>query len=135
MIIQNAVYIPELKKYLVSSHRHDYVSCRLKNGEICINDGGHDYLRHSVNTKGKVKDFSLLDTDNFNRIKWRLLWGTRGKDGKKPLKWIRLVDASTTHLRAILKYDEKLDVHLSELQKKVINSILKDRCKIKSANS
>lgn len=127
MIIQNALYIPELDEYIVSTHRHDYVSRTLKNGEIVATDGGCEYFRGTVNHPKVKKEFHLVDTDNFNRIKWRLLWGTRGKDGKKPLKYIRLVDASTAHLKAILKYDKSLAVHLSDIQKKVINSILESR--------
>lgn len=50
------------------------------------------------------------------------MWGTYGKSGKDPLRWVRLVDCSTDHLQSILKTQR-----LSSDYFFLIWSILKDR--------
>ena len=37
-----------------------------------------------------------------------LLWGTYGKSGKEPLKWVKLGDCETEHLQAILRTQPQL---------------------------
>ena len=59
-----------------------------------------------------------------DEVKQIARWGTYGHDGKQPLKWVRLIDLSTNHLKAIL-----LQPHVSRIQglEWIINSILQDR--------
>ena len=44
----------------------------------------------------------LYEDDPLDHVARNVLWGTRGKDGNKPLKWIKLWDAEDDHLAAIL---------------------------------
>lgn len=50
------------------------------------------------------------------------IWGTYGHDGKQHLEWVRFIDCSTSHLKAILKTQ-----HISHDYRAIINSILEDR--------
>lgn len=132
MIIQNAVMITEEwpeQIFLVSSHVHDFRTHVFRDGTSISVDGGHDYIRrcHPVNFAGygtKYVDFNLDDREPFFTIKHKLLWGTRGKDGRQPLKWVRLMDCSAEHLQAILDYPYTDGKQLTPLYKEVIKDIL-----------
>ncbi len=50
------------------------------------------------------------------------LWGTFGQDGKQPLTFVRLIDCSTEHLKAIL--DQKM---IAPIYPPIIRKILNDR--------
>jgi hypothetical protein len=50
-------------------------------------------------------------------------WGTYGIGGLQPLKWVRLVDCSSEHLKNILK----TQFHINDLYRKIINFILQSR--------
>jgi hypothetical protein len=52
-----------------------------------------------------------------------LPWGTFGKEGKGPLRWVKLGDCSTEHLRAILRTQPQI----TEIYRTGIKQILKDR--------
>lgn len=54
-------------------------------------------------------------------------WGTYGKDGNKPLRWVRLINCSTAHLNAILRTQPLA----GSLYLEIIQSILADRAKAK----
>jgi len=49
-------------------------------------------------------------------------WGTYGVDGKQPLKYVRLVDCSTDHLKKII-----IQIGINSDYGKIITQILKDR--------
>jgi hypothetical protein len=132
MIIQNAVMIVEdwpKYSFLVSSHVHDFQTHEFHDGTSVSVDGGHDYIRrcYPQNYAGygtKYMEYSLDDTEPFSVIKQKLLWGTRGKDGFQPLKWVRLIDCDADHLQAILDYPYTVNKRLSPLYKEVIKDIL-----------
>jgi hypothetical protein len=60
-----------------------------------------------------------------DEIKLVARWGTRGKSGKEPVRWVRLVDCSTEHLQNILKTQPQLEDLVGF--KEIIESILQDR--------
>lgn len=129
MLIQNAIKITENHPdefFLVSAHRHDYVSYTFKKGYSLAIDGGDSYQKFVGDfTEGYGTDWvdwSLDDKVPFDTIKDRLLWGTYGKDGKSPLKYVLLKNCETGHLEKILEQKS-----LGALYKKVIISIIKDR--------
>ena len=105
-IIQNAVWIPEDNIYLVSSHVHDYRTHKFKDGNEYDVDGGCDYIRRGATSfealKLRVVDYCLTNKSPIKDIREKLLWGSRGKDGRSPLRYspIRLLEAD--HLQAIL---------------------------------
>jgi hypothetical protein len=67
-------------------------------------------------------EWCLDDKEPLYAIKEKLLWGTYGKDGKGPHRYVRLVTCETSHLQAILETQK-----ISDIYSKVIKSILVDR--------
>ncbi len=134
MIIQLAVKIIEDLNnvwYLKSTHRHDYVSHKFKDGSSIFldggdkfNDGGYYFRSNgSLNRQGLCENWCLNEECDFLTIKNKLLWGTRGKDGKEKLKYVPLVECETSHLQAILDNVP----NINDLHKSVIEAILEDR--------
>ena len=143
MLIQNAIKITENypeEFFLVSAHRHDCNSYTFKDGSSIHVDGGVDYLKRggtpskitkSTNTgashylKGYATnwvEWCVDDREPLYAIKEKLLWGTYGKSGKEPFKYVLLKNCETDHLQKILEQK-----NIGALYKKVILSILKDR--------
>lgn len=116
-LIQNALRTPD-GTIIVSQHVHDY-----QEHEGYMVDGGLEYSRIGWPDGGqhKYEPLFLYENDDFDLKKECLVWGTRGKDGKQPLKWVRFVDCDDEHLKNILK------IHVSGLYTKVINVILEER--------
>ena len=50
----------------------------------------------------KIESWNLSNEDSFEKIRERLLWGHRGKDGKQPLTKAPLNSFSKEHLQAII---------------------------------
>ena len=123
VMIQNAVYDVANDIWYNSSHTHDYVSIPYNDGHLFI-DGGTSYRRTNANFSELegFEEWSLYESDSFEDIKKKLLWGTYGKDGKSPLRWQPFSVCSTEHLWAILE-TQPID-YLREI---VIKSILADR--------
>lgn len=63
-----------------------------------------------------------IEVTNIEVAKRLAEWGTYGYDGKQPLTYVRLIDCSTDHLKAILRQVGGLSDYGV-----IINSILKDR--------
>lgn len=99
-IVVNLIETPD-GTFLQSCHRQDYKIHLDRNGETYMVDGGIDYLRRSVNII-PYKERSLYFGDDFSLIRRFFSWGTRGKDGKSPLKFKPLADLDTDHIQAIL---------------------------------
>lgn len=53
MIVQNAVICNKCDDFIVSKHRHDFVTCKC--GAISV-DGGQSYLRRVGDITGKTED-------------------------------------------------------------------------------
>ena len=91
---------------LESRHRHDYkeyVDCL--SGETYIVDGGHDYIRRSVNT-APYEEMSLYDDDDFELIREHFTWGTYGESGKEKLKYVALKNLDIQHIHNLIGYLE-----------------------------
>ena len=58
----------------------------------------------------------------FEKIVKKLRWGTYGKSGKNKLRWVKLINCSTSHLEAILRTQP-----INAITKKVIKEILSQR--------
>lgn len=86
-------------------------------------DGGNEYAKYSYppGCENKFEPLFLYENDDFDTKKEKLLWGTYGKDGKQPFKWVKLINCEDDHLKALLK------LHISDLYKNVIDTILEDR--------
>ena len=124
-IIQNAIQVKD-GTILVSRSRHDYQTY----GDYSI-DGGLDYISIGFPTGITINDITFLtlyEDDSFKTIKSKFVWGTFGKSGKEPLKWVFLKNCETEHLENILKMTHNSPNPLGyELVEKIINSILYDR--------
>lgn len=76
----------------------------------------------------KIEDVKILKVDEFPIIESfdylveQSVWGTRGKNGDDPLKYVHLKDCETNHLTAILN-TQKLDTKMI----KIITHILNER--------
>ena len=101
-IYQNAIMVREDGKILHSIHRHDYLTHKSPSGKEFMIDGGRDYFRYSYDEEDIIPLY-ITDESSEQEIVDRMLWGTRGVKGDQPLTWIRLKDAETDHLKAILK--------------------------------
>lgn len=114
--LQNAVEIKG--RIYKSSHRHDFVTVHLPGGEKGFIDGGNAYIRWSLNVhealdKGHGESLVVKKTDSLEYRAHKMVWGTRGKDGKESFHWKRLKDCTTNHLKAILEIQRNIrpDIH------------------------
>jgi len=100
---------------LRSYNRHDYVTYP-EDGKVYMVDGGLDYLRRSCH--GDEQECSVFDDDPFRQVRTHLVWGTYGKDGDQPFRWIPLSEMETDHIWAVLHLDIpqwRKDLMLKEL--------------------
>ena len=116
-LIQNAIMTPD-GTIIHSREVHDY-----QEYDGYSVDGGNEYSRYGYpdGCQNKFEPLFLYENDDFDTKKEKILWGTYGKDGKQPFKWVKLINCEDDHLKAILK------IHISDLYKDIINSILEDR--------
>jgi hypothetical protein len=127
-IIQNAVKITEDGKdfYLISTHVHDFAQYVFKSGRYYAVDGGNEYLRRAYNINDDesecIKLWCLSEQSSLNEICQKLLWGTYGKNGDEPLKYVPLASLTKAHLKNILKTQPQIKGGLTE---KVIKRLLK----------
>jgi hypothetical protein len=109
-LIYNAIETPD-GTVIVSRHRHDFVCHKDKNGrEYCV-DGGLDYIRRQLinydfDNRMFVtydhKELSLYDDEPHEVQRKVIAWGTRGKNGDQPLKYVAVKDMETEHIEAVL---------------------------------
>ena len=101
-IVANRIRTPD-GTILESMHRHDYVTYTDANGKEYMVDGGLDYLRRIVHDDAPAEELSVYSDAPHAVIREVFKWGTRGKDGKQPLKFVVLKDMTTDHIEAILE--------------------------------
>ena len=107
-LLYNALQTPD-GTILTSRSRHDYVSHVDENGKNYFTDGGLDYVRCSAH--GDEVHLSVWSDDNHEVIRERAEWGTYGKDGDKPLNWVKLKDIETDHLKAVIRQCQASKMH------------------------
>jgi len=100
-IVANRIRTPD-GTILESMHRHDYVTYIDANGKEYMVDGGLEYLRRNVHDDAPYEELSVYTDAPHTEIREAFRWGTRGKDGKQPLKYVPLKDLTTEHINAIL---------------------------------
>jgi hypothetical protein len=132
-VYQNAVKIYKDDgsiDYLVSTHCHDFVSHQWEDGSSVYVDGGNEYIRRGWNLDDELQidrvyyeEFSVTQNDSFEFLKEKFLWGTRGKDGNESFKWVRLQECNSSHLKAILRTQDQINL----MTESVIKSILAER--------
>jgi hypothetical protein len=76
----------------------------------------------------ELKDVRVLSEDEVSKMDFDVekrkhsVWGTRGKDGKSPLKFVLLEECDSDHLVNILEH-----THASPERRNIIKQILADR--------
>lgn len=88
---------------LISHHAHDYKECSC--GKVFI-DGGTDYLRRGYSAIEDYTEMSLYSDNPFELLRHFIFRGSRGKDGKSPLKWIKLSLIDDDYLDNLIKYKQ-----------------------------
>ena len=62
---------------------------------------------------------------NVYRVKeeavYHAVWGTYGPNGDEPLKYVRLIDCSTDHLRNILRTQKQIDPSTRDIINKIFD--------------
>ena len=104
-LIYNALMTPD-GTVIESRSRHDYVTHLDKNGKEYMVDGGLDYVRRSANGDEICLAVYIGSdpTKEEHELACGLLkWGTYGKEGNQPLKYITIKDMETDHIKAVLE--------------------------------
>lgn len=100
-LIYNGIKTPD-GTIIESTHRHDFVCHTDKNGKRYCVDGGLEYVRRVFDKVADYEELSLYDDEPHDIQRQVLKWGTRGKEGGQPLKFIPIADLSTNHLDTLL---------------------------------
>lgn len=96
-----------------SKYTHDYVTCSCGNLSV---DGGISYAKRGIaNGTESYEDLCLYSTDLHNKLRKYFCWGTYGKDGKSPLKYIPLQDLTIPHIKAILETQKHISQEVHDL--------------------
>jgi len=106
---------------LQCKHRHDYHQHTDKvTGEIYMIDGLGYYTRSNVNVVPAEYTVVTLDTPH-EFARHFVMWGTRGKSGDQPLKYISVASMETAHIEAILDTQFRIAAELREFLKRELN--------------
>ena len=101
-LIKNSIRTPD-GTVLRSRGVHDFASHFDEvSNETYFTDGGLDYIRRSVNTVPAV-ELDVYDDSPHDLIRQEFDWGSYGKYGDQPLRYIRLCDMEEDHINAILR--------------------------------
>lgn len=102
-LVYNAVRCKACKKKLISTHTHDYKVCGCPQETMV--DGGLSYERYGGLDLNMVESLHVYDDAPITTIRRLFRWGTRGKEGKTKLKFVKLKDITDDHLLALLEYN------------------------------
>lgn len=103
---------------LQSKHRHDYVTHVDKtNGLTYMVDGGTEYLRRNSHPDHPYKEMSLTEDADHSILREKVCWGTRGKDGKQPLRYISISSMDTDHIEAVLETQTHMSGVIQDIMK------------------
>jgi len=100
-IIASKIITPD-GTLLQSFSQHDYKEHKDLNGKTYGIDGGNSYQK----IIGDIEDLEVItitDEDDYEVIRQEMYWGTYGKNGNQPFKWVYLNEMSDAHIQAILE--------------------------------
>ena len=96
-LLRNGVITPDGTR-LLSLHRHDYRTHKDSvTGETYMVDGGLSYIRRNLN-KIPAEEINLYEDEPHEKLRMEVRWGTYGKDGDDPLRYVRVCDMSNAHV-------------------------------------
>jgi hypothetical protein len=97
-VVQNASKCLACGDIVNSSSVHDYVECSC--GKTSV-DGGAEYFHGTVGED--TENLWITTTTPLKEAMQNVIWGTYGKTGSEPFKWVFLNDCTSNHLESILK--------------------------------
>lgn len=103
-IVLNRIQCNHCGDIIISAHTHDWKQCKC--GKVYV-DGGTSYLRRGFDLDSDYKEMSLTEDSPFEVIRENLSWGTFGKSGKDPLKFVLLKELSNKHILNILNENKR----------------------------
>ena len=103
VLVLNRVTCGVCNTTLTSMHRHDYQFCTCDNHTFI--DGGTDYQRCGGKDMEAVNIDSVYLSDGFDKCRTVPIWGSYGKNGDEPLKWMSVSEMTDEHLEALLHYN------------------------------
>jgi hypothetical protein len=71
--------------------------------------------------------YEIPKKKEIKKLKYLVKWGTYGKDGKEPFRYVRLIDCSSEHLVKIIENLHITGVCFNPAYVEIIKAILKDR--------
>jgi hypothetical protein len=100
-IVLNSIRTPD-GTVLVSRDRHDFVTHEdAVTGKTYGVDGGNEYLRRIGDND--YTELSVTSRDPFEVQREAFEWGTYGKEGTEPLRWVKLKDLTYQHLTVLIE--------------------------------
>lgn len=97
---------------LQSKHRYDFV----QDSAGYFIDGGLEYIRRGGGVFGEDWSDLCVYSDDPHIIKRKYFhWGSRGKDGNKPVEWLPLKDMETSHIEAIIETQRHVPEHIRDM--------------------
>jgi hypothetical protein len=100
-MVLNRVKCLECGEILTSYHRHDYKTCSCTN--VTMVDGGLEYQRYGGMDLLKVDHSPTVYLSNdHDQMRISFHWGTYGKNGDQPRRWITPAEMSNDHIENIL---------------------------------
>lgn len=118
LLARNSVLCLLCNDHIVSSHQHDFVTCKC--GKVST-DGGHSYQRILGNKSDfMITSVSIYDNDesfkdNHKFLRLNFTWGTYGHDGNQPYERIPIAGLTTEHIQAILLTQRSIDKTLKKI--------------------
>ena len=92
---------------LQSKSLHDFVKYVDADGNMYGVDGGIAYCRLVGNTD-KLADMCLYEGDAHEEVRKYFYWGTYGKDGTQPKKYVTLKEMTNEHIEAVLDTQKQI---------------------------
>lgn len=99
-LVVNKVKCLACGEELESRHRHDYRTCNCEQQTMV--DGGIDYGRYGGVNLDLVELCYVYDDEPHEKLRNVATWGTFGKTGEDPLRFVRIAEMSNDHIDAIL---------------------------------
>jgi len=103
-IILNRIKCLHCGDIITSYNTHDFKECSCKKVSV---DGGLSYLRRGFHEPSDYEDLSLNEDSTFEVIRENLHWGTSGKSGNEPLRYIPISQMTNEHIMNILRKTEQ----------------------------
>lgn len=113
-LVYNAIQTPD-GTILESFHRHDFKThTDAITGEVYMVDGGI-YYRRGFDNQVPAKDLSLTTDSPFHLIREKFRWGTRGKSGNEPTRYVPLCKLESDHIKAIIETQTHIPDYIRKL--------------------